>query len=504
MCWLHSCGRPTVIFCAKCAGYGHLATQLATIQKGDFQPVYEAILAVEQQSQLSPADRLRALKAAASQALTRLEAAAQRLGLAPSVSAALKTKLAERLDQINVDDVQQFAVKAFEALQAIMREMPDKWLEAQRDTLVTKSHSEVSTLFRETVKPLLETTGLSADTVNAMTNKFDASLALIDTQALAATDTYIASLSKLLDGVQARRNSTQSPARKLWRRLRDSRYADLVLCILAGVVTAALLWLKALGTGQDKILAMFPGVPGSAGMIPAVVFALIWGVVAFLITGGALRLLGTLGQSLYARYLLQRERERADPNAKSLRLRYFTNGHHINDLSFLHRTELLWSLVRGADTLIDPDHFGDPDPIETLTNTPLTATNAAQVVLSITDEQRDEEDTRLHLLRAIAVLVGLVLAYLLQVDAAVLLEAAIPGISRSINLFVITGEQLHHLWPILRPELNLTPGIFLTALAASAGSAFWHDQLDRLQATKNQAEGAAQALKQIKDLTGHE
>ena len=68
-----------------------------------------------------------------------------------------------------------------------------------------------------------------------------------------------------------------------------------------------------------------------------------------------------------------------------------------------------------------------------------------------------------------------------DIDAAILLNEAVPGISAKINAMLnVSGEKLHALLPALPEGHALTAGIILTGLAANAGSAFWHDQLDRL------------------------
>ena len=59
--------------------------------------------------------------------------------------------------------------------------------------------------------------------------------------------------------------------------------------------------------------------------------------------------------------------------------------------------------------------------------------------------------------------------------------------------------KLNELAALLR-ETDLAkaaPGMLLSGLAASAGSAFWHDQLDRLRATKTVAEQVKAAVGQV-------
>jgi hypothetical protein len=136
---------------------------------------------------------------------------------------------------------------------------------------------------------------------------------------------------------------------------------------------------------------------------------------------------------------------------------------------------------------------------------PLTAETAARVVLLRTNQQQDEEKTRLRWMQAISVLVGLALAYILQIDAAELLDAAVPGIGDTINkVFYFSGQDLRDRlhWQWLDPEKAISAGIILTGFAASAGSKFWHDQLAQLQAAKKGTESAADLMKQAKQMVG--
>ena len=123
-------------------------------------------------------------------------------------------------------------------------------------------------------------------------------------------------------------------------------------------------------------------------------------------------------------------------------------------------------------------------------------TNLAAILQEREDHHRDEESSRVRWFRLISIVVGTVLALLLQIDAARLLDAVVPGISSQINIFAI---NMHDLWEWFPLGVILTPGIILTGFAASAGSAFWHDQLDRLQAAKKSSEKTAQIVKELQD-----
>jgi hypothetical protein len=99
-------------------------------------------------------------------------------------------------------------------------------------------------------------------------------------------------------------------------------------------------------------------------------------------------------------------------------------------------------------------------------------------------------------LRVMSIVTGLVLAYLLQIDVLALLGEAFPGALDGLNVVIVSGETLHAWRSWLPVEKALTVGIILTAFAASAGSAFWHDRLDKLQASKKGAQAAASLLNQ--------
>jgi hypothetical protein len=127
---------------------------------------------------------------------------------------------------------------------------------------------------------------------------------------------------------------------------------------------------------------------------------------------------------------------------------------------------------------------------------PLTATTVARRLLEHDNKHQDEEASRLRVLRAISVVVGIYLAFLLQVNAVDLLAGTFDQIA-GINTVITTDRVLGWLNPplLLRllnreslislpEEMELNGGILLSGLAASAGSKFWHDQLARLQAAR--------------------
>ena len=127
------------------------------------------------------------------------------------------------------------------------------------------------------------------------------------------------------------------------------------------------------------------------------------------------------------------------------------------------------------------DKVGEAEAVPTL-----TATSLASYLLETDSQHHDEEASRLRVLRIIAVLVGTYLAFILNLDALKILAGA-GGSSFTfldkINFMIrIPGG------------IELPAGIILSGLAASAGSAFWHDQLEKLQVAKK-------ATTQVKQIT---
>lgn len=115
----------------------------------------------------------------------------------------------------------------------------------------------------------------------------------------------------------------------------------------------------------------------------------------------------------------------------------------------------------------------------------LTPTTVARTILEQQTRHEAEGSFRVKMLRLTAVIVGITLAWLLQVDSAELLHGLI-----SLEL---ENSLRAPFW-----ENGVTAGIILTGLAASAGSGFWHDQLSRLRAAKETTEEVARVIQEFK------
>jgi hypothetical protein len=125
---------------------------------------------------------------------------------------------------------------------------------------------------------------------------------------------------------------------------------------------------------------------------------------------------------------------------------------------------------------------------------------AANKLMKVETRDKNEEKKRIERLRFVSVLVALLLAYLMQIDAADLLRDLFPADANFLYITLIEPDAplFAAIGNMLNVQMNpLTAGIILTGLAASAGSSFWHDQLNRLQSVKKGTESAYAALQPI-------
>ncbi len=127
------------------------------------------------------------------------------------------------------------------------------------------------------------------------------------------------------------------------------------------------------------------------------------------------------------------------------------------------------------------------------------STEAAAKLLDLERKEKELESKRIRRTRFISVLFGIFIAYILQIDSADLLQDLFPEGSNFLTLTLLPDSFVMWLQSTFRLEqvFNVTAGVILTGLAASAGSGFWHDQLSRLQSVKKGVEQAQAALQPI-------
>jgi hypothetical protein len=387
------------------------------------------------------------------------------------------------------------------------------WLRLQADTYLAFGKKQVVNLLDGDVIPILKDLGFSAENVqNArakLVEKIDGFEILIRGQAA----TYTLAVRNLLMAVERKRDDMQSPARKIYRRLRDSH---LPLSVFIGVVVAiftSIVWLARAWWPVWKVSGWLAkcGVALGIGLGIGLLTWAALGVVVGLVIGAVKALskrkqnrskqvrwekelwagLGT--QCPWAKRQGQQDENEAMPAVDD------GSPPPLGSLGYALRYwfERFFNWILGRQQ--DPDLYGkiDQEAREQIDN--VDPTTVASVVLQREDKHRDEEASRIRILRIISIFVGAALAYALQMDALILLEQALPGAAK-FNITVWSGEKLRGLWPAL--TYDLTAGIILTGLAASAGSKFWRDLLGRLQASKQQAESAAVLLRKGKAMLG--
>lgn len=128
------------------------------------------------------------------------------------------------------------------------------------------------------------------------------------------------------------------------------------------------------------------------------------------------------------------------------------------------------------------------------------STQVANKLLGLEQYDKEQDKKRVRRIRMLSVFLGTILAYLMQIDSADLLRQLFPPDSAFLDLTLIRGESFLLAWiPGLlgTADYDLTAGVLLTGLAASAGSTFWHEQLSRLQATKQNVDRVEAALQPI-------
>lgn len=128
------------------------------------------------------------------------------------------------------------------------------------------------------------------------------------------------------------------------------------------------------------------------------------------------------------------------------------------------------------------------------------SSEAATKMIDLEQFDKEQDNKRVRRLRFTAVILGTLLAYLLQIDSADLLQDLFPSDANFLYITLIPQGAAVFTW-IERafniPTYDLTAGIILTGLAASAGSSFWHDQLSRLQAAKKSVEIAEETVRPL-------
>ena len=511
-----------------------------------------------------------------------------RLHLSAADIRPLRDQLAQEISLFVGENTQEFQADLIADLQDPhfwSTQIVDGWLSDKQDTFLSHTSAGIVEEFDSEVKPLLLGVGFEPASIESLKLEIVSRMGVVEAGMSQSTDTFLVSVRNVLDAVETRRYDTQSPSRKVWRKLRGWRggsfpptrlRSTMMPAVILALFFLYLAWLKhvtdspPLGGLLEPVLSDLNGFPLSwfilffilalaavlvlyfarrsvgaddklwfVGLYGASALSLLTGLVFTLLlwvlqplsanrVTGQLKLLDWIQPwwswlvlfslsilillmitSLIGKYIYDRLVRSA---VRDGRLSSYSEAiNALGNTTVIHRVETFWNLMRqGFDvTRVDPKQFDQPDTVldyeagvhsseaQPFVFSPETA---AQFIMQRSDQQRDEETSRLRILRVLSITVGLVLAYALQIDVLSLLGEAFPDILDQLNWTIVSGATLHAWRSWLPADKSITVGIILTAFAASAGSAFWHDRLDQLQASKKGAQAAAQLLGQASQI----
>jgi hypothetical protein len=396
----------------------------------------------------------------------------ERLPLPQPLTEPVQDYLLGQIDGVTIETAANLLGTVLKTLQdTVFKHGPEwtgAWLRSQVDSLLTQGHGEIMKRVNQDVVGTLQELGFGEKTVEAMRTNLEGALDSVEHTVRNKANTYSLAVQGLIEAVEERRNAMQSPVRKIYRRLRNSDRVTVcglgtwALLTLVGVVVT--LWVNGAWRGWVVVL----------------------GLVAGVVAGGVVNV-----------WIMGRE------DARKASGRPGGEQRRVPKLGEMLRwIEVQYNRLLGRDAQ-PSEKYGQVDEAILRQIQGMGPTTVAKVLLQREDFHQDQETSRLRILRAISIGVGIVLAYLLQVDALLLLEPALPGTAK-MDFVILSGQQLNAFWAVFSANLNLTAGIILTGLAAGAGSKFWRDLLGRLQATKKQAESAAILLRKTRSALGLE
>ena len=503
------------------ASAGTVSSAFQTVANGNLADILKTV------SQTSVLDQtiLSQIKPRVTQAWSIVKTEVDKLGLPPEILDPWVKAVSDKIDTLSTGTVVDYLNVIASEIQKLGHGALANWLNGMLGN--GKPVDEVLGLFDSQVAKMLEAIGWTKEQIKVSRNKLAISLKTIVSEPLLAAQTYVKSLDELLQGVEDRRYATQSPLRKLWRRLRRGKFGTLAISLLVGIVIALFLLIS---WGKNDSFDFQPKLDfmKSAWLLVFVIsfwpiLGTVWGGIQelrwllkwlYLKAPALIQVpVNFVGNFKLGNWLLNTWYKQTDlvfSIFSSFVITIILTLSKNNWLDLVKGTGglafgiCIWVVFAVTWGLLQVLGYKRVLIVQTKVHTVTTPESVAKTMLLSSDKHRDEEDSRLRWLRVLAAFIGTVLAYLLQVDATKVLATAIPGISNVVNLVIIKGPALHKFWSVFSDVNDLTPGIILTGLAASAGSAFWHDQLDRLQATKNSAEQAMALVNKAKGIASGE
>jgi hypothetical protein len=448
----------------------------------------------------------------------------EQLGLNPAIINGVYTTIESMIDNVTLETASTLWENVFKELQKTLQDPEGvaEWLQSQVDVFLVEGRSRITGLLDDNSE-ILAGLGFDRESAKKWVSQV---LDVADQTARKKTNTYALAVKNLLSAVEERRNAMQSPGRKLWRRLRDSyvplSYASVaVVTVVIAIICAVAAWPlvgRAAGALPQSVTPFVVSLVKLGVALGVLVGALILGAalgaVAGLVVAGVVGWATrrakmqanqpaewweeTKAQLLPLQLAQPDQPDAATPSAGQQNEEVPAAGKNppLGSLGhFLrHGVEQLFNWLRGEQR--PPSEYGQVDPGVSEQIASVAPTTVASVLLERENKHQDEETSRIRILRVFTIIVGTVMAYGLQIDAAKYLNYAVPGIGERINAI-----NLHDQVCSLIPK-ELSVGIILTGLAASAGSKFWRDLLGRLQTTREQAEEVARLVQQVKGTGG--
>jgi hypothetical protein len=494
---------------------------VAAVKAGLFGDAYETIEQMKGLPSPPPQDKLDELKDKAKAAVEEGFAVLQdRLHLSDTMVARMRpliTKLKHEIDRIDPSTLQTAAnVVGTWLVHDLQKALVDpewakNWLDSQAAAVLAGGKKEVEGLLASTVIPTLTGLGFPPPLVTGLERVAKTKLGQAQEWAERKMNDYTEGVKNLLRAVEDRRQQMQGPARKLWRRLRRSHMPFWPIAGVIVAVAASLLWF--VGDwypvwehegGWEKLWVAFSTKGWWIGLAACVAYIVLAAIGSAIAAGSSLRKKGdalTLSKVFGAEWRsrirpwLWWQPVRKDPNTQEQEppppgTLGYALGH------WFERT-FNWM----GDRRQDVEKFGKIEKDAQQQIDDMDPKSVASTILQREDKHRDEETSRLRWLRVFSIVVGVALAYWLKIDAAVYLNYAVPGLEGRINDFV-KFAVLHERWALI--PADMTVGILLTGLAASAGSKFWRDLLGRLQTARGQAEEAARLVRKVRGMVGSE
>ena len=160
--------------------------------------------------------------------------------------------------------------------------------------------------------------------------------------------------------------------------------------------------------------------------------------------------------------------EGSEDAAKALAIQTFTEQANVNVQKL---DETVMQLRQSADQVLTK--LGENEKVSAM------HTELALRLATLREHYASTQKQRITWLRTLSAVIGIIIAFLLRIDTFEILGS------------LFSAETLS----VLASPIGHYGGMFLTGLAASAGSSFWHDMIGRVRNIKDTAKQAEELIK---------